>query len=110
MRKSDRPIEALDAKGSWESERSIVVRKRVMIVERRAGSGNGDMVRYSDTDNRKGRKVTDFKSDSVEIRILASAENSPKLFDLRCEIREKILLAPRPVSERFPKSSDSAVA
>jgi len=36
-------------------------------------------------------QVTDFRSDSVEIRILASAENSPKLFDLRCEIREKIL-------------------
>ena len=36
-------------------------------------------------------QVTDFKSDSVEIRILASAETSPELFDLRCEIREKIL-------------------
>jgi small-conductance mechanosensitive channel len=36
-------------------------------------------------------QVTDFKSDSVEIRILASAETSPTLFDLRCEIREKIL-------------------
>ncbi|MBV8143274.1 MAG: mechanosensitive ion channel [Verrucomicrobia bacterium] len=37
-------------------------------------------------------QVTDFRSDCVEIRILASAENSPTLFDLRCEIREKILL------------------
>jgi small-conductance mechanosensitive channel len=36
-------------------------------------------------------QVTDFRSDSVEIRILASAETSPQLFDLRCEIREKIL-------------------
>jgi small-conductance mechanosensitive channel len=36
-------------------------------------------------------QVTDFKPDSVEIRILASAETSPELFDLRCEIREKIL-------------------
>src|SRR6202035_6076836 len=37
-------------------------------------------------------QVTDFRSDSVEIRILASAETSPLLFDLRCEIREKILI------------------
>jgi small-conductance mechanosensitive channel len=37
-------------------------------------------------------QVTDFRSDSVEIRILASAETSPMLFDLRCEIREKILI------------------
>ena len=56
-------------------------------------------------------QVTDFKSDSVEIRILASAETSPELFDLRCEIREKILsLPPRPISERIPTSSDSAFA
>jgi small-conductance mechanosensitive channel len=37
-------------------------------------------------------QVTDFRTDCVEIRILASAETSPMLFDLRCEIREKILL------------------
>src|ERR1700726_4559173 len=37
-------------------------------------------------------QVTDFRSDCVEIRILASAGTSPTLFDLRCEIREKILL------------------
>ncbi len=37
-------------------------------------------------------QVTDFRSDCVEIRILASAETSPTLFDLRCEIREKILI------------------
>jgi small-conductance mechanosensitive channel len=36
-------------------------------------------------------QVTDFRSDCVEIRILASAPTSPILFDLRCEIREKIL-------------------
>lgn len=37
-------------------------------------------------------QVTDFRSDCVEIRILASAGTSPILFDLRCEIREKILV------------------
>jgi small-conductance mechanosensitive channel len=38
-----------------------------------------------------GVQVTDWKTDSVEIRILVSAESSGKLFDLRCEVREKLL-------------------
>jgi small-conductance mechanosensitive channel len=46
-------------------------------------------------------QVTDFKSDSVEIRILASAETSPILFDLRCEIREKILFF---LQKRYPST------
>jgi len=36
-------------------------------------------------------QVTDFKSDSVEIRILATAGTAPEVFDIRCEIRERIL-------------------
>ena len=44
-------------------------------------------------------QVTDFRSDSVEIRILASADTSPRLFDLRCEIREKILIF---LQDRYP--------
>jgi small-conductance mechanosensitive channel len=44
-------------------------------------------------------QVTDFRSDCVEIRILASAETSPTLFDLRCEIREKILIF---LQNRYP--------
>jgi len=46
-------------------------------------------------------QVTDFRSDSVEIRILASAETSPELFDLRCEIREKILSF---LQDRYPNA------
>jgi len=46
-------------------------------------------------------QITDFRSDSVEIRILASAETSPKLFDLRCEIREKILSF---LQDRYPSA------
>ena len=38
-----------------------------------------------------GVQVTDWKTDSVEIRILVSAAAAPKLFDLRCEVREKLL-------------------
>jgi small-conductance mechanosensitive channel len=36
-------------------------------------------------------QVTDFKSDSVEIRILATAGTAPEVFDIRCEIRERLL-------------------
>jgi len=46
-------------------------------------------------------QVTDFKTDSVEIRILASAGNAPELFDLRCEIREKILSF---LQDRYPSA------
>ncbi|WP_413710186.1 mechanosensitive ion channel family protein [Rhizobium sp. Rhizsp82] len=35
--------------------------------------------------------VTDFKESVMEIRILASASNSGRTFDLRCEIREKLI-------------------
>ena len=35
--------------------------------------------------------VTDFKEQTMEIRILASASNAGRTFDLRCEIREKII-------------------
>jgi hypothetical protein len=38
-----------------------------------------------------GVQVTDWKTDSIEIRILVSAATAGKLFDLRCEIREKLL-------------------
>ncbi|MGN6573996.1 MAG: mechanosensitive ion channel family protein [Pseudolabrys sp.] len=35
--------------------------------------------------------VTDFKHDTMELRILASAGTSGKVFDLRCEVREKLV-------------------
>ena len=35
--------------------------------------------------------VTDFKHDTMEVRILASAGTAGKVFDLRCEIREKLV-------------------
>jgi hypothetical protein len=38
-----------------------------------------------------GVQVTDWKTDSVEIRILVSADAAGKLFDLRSEVREKLL-------------------
>lgn len=36
-------------------------------------------------------QVTDFKQTTMELRILASAGSAPQAFDLRCEIREKII-------------------
>lgn len=35
--------------------------------------------------------VTDFKENVMEIRILVSATNSGRTFDLRCEVREKLI-------------------
>ena len=36
-------------------------------------------------------QVTDFKQDAVELRALVSARTSPEAWDLRCEVREKLL-------------------
>jgi hypothetical protein len=36
-------------------------------------------------------QVTDFKESVMEIRILISAPSAPKTFDMRCEMREKII-------------------
>lgn len=36
-------------------------------------------------------QVTEIKDQTVELRMLVSADNAEKLFDLRCEIREKML-------------------
>jgi hypothetical protein len=35
--------------------------------------------------------VTDLTHDSMQLRILASAADSGKVFELRCEIREKLI-------------------
>jgi small-conductance mechanosensitive channel len=36
-------------------------------------------------------QVTDFKNDTMEIRMLVSAISAPRVFDLRCEVREKMI-------------------
>jgi small-conductance mechanosensitive channel len=45
--------------------------------------------------------VTDWKSSSVEVRILVSADTAPQLFELRCLVREKILTY---IQEQNPQS------
>jgi hypothetical protein len=46
-------------------------------------------------------QVTDFRTECVEIRILATAGSAPEAFDLRCEIREKLLSF---LQTRYPNS------
>lgn len=36
-------------------------------------------------------QVTDFRQSTMEVRILVSAGSSPRAFDLRCEVREKLI-------------------
>jgi small-conductance mechanosensitive channel len=72
------PIEELRAEAQRVVQASKLWDKRVFVVQ-----------------------VTDFRSDCVEIRILASADTSPRLFDLRCEIREKLLFF---LQDRYPGS------
>ena len=36
-------------------------------------------------------QVTDTKPDAIEVRILATARDAPTAFDLRCDMREKML-------------------
>lgn len=36
-------------------------------------------------------QITDFRENVMEIRVLISASNAPKTFDLRCEMREKMI-------------------
>ena len=56
--------------------------------------------------------VTDFKHDTMEVRILASGATSGKVFDLRCEIREKLVdFLQREHPESLPRQrSDVAIA
>ena len=53
----------------------------------------------------KGLQVTDAKEATIEIRILASAADSGSSFDLRCEIREKLVdFLQRKFPEALPRS------
>jgi small-conductance mechanosensitive channel len=46
-------------------------------------------------------QVTDFKESTMEIRMLMSASSAPRAFDLRCEVREKMIAY---VQERYPEA------
>ncbi len=48
-----------------------------------------------------GAQVTDWKNETIEVRILVSSDAAGHLFDLRCEVREKIL---KYLQERNPQA------
>jgi hypothetical protein len=48
-----------------------------------------------------GAQVTDWKNETIEVRILVSSDTAGHLFDLRCEVREKIL---KYLQERNPQA------
>lgn len=50
--------------------------------------------------NVNGLVVTDIKQDTVEIRVVVSAANSGDTFDLRCYIREKLILF---IQQNYPQ-------
>jgi small-conductance mechanosensitive channel len=48
--------------------------------------------------------ITDLTAEVMEVRCLVSARNAPKTFDLRCEVREKMMAFLRDeLPEAFPK-------
>ena len=64
----DAPIEAIRAKAREMVEGSSLWNRKVFAVQ-----------------------VTDAKQEAIEVRVLASANNGSAAFDLRCEIREKLI-------------------
>jgi len=46
-------------------------------------------------------QVTDFKQSTMQIRMLVSASTAPRTFDVRCEVREKMIAF---VQQRYPEA------
>ena len=56
-------------------------------------------------------QVTDAKESSIELRVLASARSSGEAFDLRCEVREKLIdFLQRELPSSLPRTRQDAVA
>lgn len=54
--------------------------------------------------------VTDFKERVMEIRVLASARNAARTFDLRCEVREKLIAwVQREIPECLPRTREEVM-
>jgi len=51
--------------------------------------------------------VTDFRERVMEVRVLMSARNAPRAFDLRCEVREKLIdFIQREMPECLPRTRE----
>ena len=46
-------------------------------------------------------QVSDAREQAIEIRVLCSAADSPRAWDLRCEVREKLIAF---IRDNFPES------
>jgi small-conductance mechanosensitive channel len=58
------------------------VRKKVLEIVKASPLWDGDLAKLD---------VTNATENTVELRVLASARSSRDVFDLRCEIREKLI-------------------
>jgi len=54
-------------------------------------------------------QVTDVKENALEIRVLLSAADSSKAWDLRCEVREKLITFMRNDPDTLPRRRTEAV-
>ncbi len=59
-----------------------VIRTKVREIVERSPNWDGNIA---------GVQVTDFKEATLELRILVTARNAGKAFDLRCEVREQLI-------------------
>lgn len=58
------------------------IRKKVQEIASKSKNWDGRVVNV---------QVTDFRQNTMEVRILVSAPTSPRTFDLRCEVREQLI-------------------
>ena len=56
-------------------------------------------------------QVTDFKEGTMELRCLMSARTASQTFDLRCEVREKLIdFLQREIPSSLPRTRQEAIA
>lgn len=58
------------------------IREKVNAITKASANWNGEVSHV---------QVTDFRENTMEVRILVSANNSGMAFDLRCEVREQLI-------------------
>lgn len=96
---------------NWTRENSTIIGSAFFYVDYRAPVARlraafEDIVKASDNWNRQVvvLQVTDVKEQTMEVRCLMSAANASKAFDLRCEVREKLVdFMQREIPEALPR-------
>jgi small-conductance mechanosensitive channel len=102
---------------NWTRENSSLIGNVMMYLDYRAPVG---IIRQKFRDIVKESKlwdgqtaalqITDFKEGTMELRLLMGARSSGAAFDLRCEVREKLIdFIQREHSEALPHSRQVAV-